>query len=208
MEAFLPMQSLKKVFHISNARAMKAVETLTSLRQSSANHIVQMNEFLLNETMAQLMLVMFGIPEDMEVVHNKQIRNAFAAALDATGGAVGGAKPNLDQAALSNAAATIFSFIGEFLDVAEEKAGVTEQLAGERELDGPLSARINDISDNIEERIYNAATFIFAGHDTTANTMSWLLYEVCRNPHIQGEQSMLDVTGTALCFATFDIEMR
>ena len=35
------------------------------------------------------------------------------------------------------------------------------------------------------EKFFNTATFVFAGHDTTANTMSWLLYEVAQRPHIQ-----------------------
>jgi hypothetical protein len=60
-----------------------------------------------------------------------------------------------------------------------DKSGATEAVqlhgSGEQkdapEFNGPLSARINDISDNIEERVFTAATFIFAGHDTTANTM-------------------------------------
>ncbi|KAK0229258.1 cytochrome P450, partial [Armillaria nabsnona] len=29
------------------------------------------------------------------------------------------------------------------------------------------------------------ATFTFAGHDTTSNTISWLLYEICRHPDVQ-----------------------
>lgn len=50
---------------------------------------------------------------------------------------------------------------------------------------GPLTARIQDISDSMEEKYFNAATFLFAGHDTTANTMSWLLYECCKQPEYQ-----------------------
>ena len=46
--------------------------------------------------MAQLMLVMFGLPEDMVEVNNKKVRCAFGVALEATGGAVVGAKADIN----------------------------------------------------------------------------------------------------------------
>ena len=30
-------------------------------------------------------------------------------------------------------------------------------------------------------------TFMFAGHDTTASTLAWCIYELCRNPEIQAK---------------------
>ena len=180
VEAFLPDVSLRRLFAKSNARAVHSNGLL--LQQAG---IVQMNEFLLNETMAQLMLVMFGLPEEMVEDNNKSVRRAFGVALEATGGAVGGAKADMNQEALMGASMELFGFIGKFLEQAKTKVGVSETLENGAPLLGPLSARINDISENVEEKIFNAATFIFAGHDTTANTMSWLLYEVCRNQAIQ-----------------------
>jgi len=36
-----------------------------------------------------------------------------------------------------------------------------------------------------DEQIYSEAlTMLFAGHDTTKNTLSWLLYFLCENPHV------------------------
>ena len=182
IEAFLPMQSLTGLFHLSDARARKANGFLKNQARAGA---VQMNEFLLNETMAQLMIVMFGLPDEMVEKNNKKVRNAFATQLEMTGGSVGGAKADMDQEATAAAAMDLLGFIGDFLEVAQHKSGISENVKYGRKVDGPLSARIWDISEDVEEKIFNAATFVFAGHDTTANTMSWLLYEVCRNKSIQ-----------------------
>ena len=182
IEAFLPMQSLTGLFHLSDARARKANGFLKNQARAGA---VQMNEFLLNETMAQLMIVMFGLPDEMVEKNNKKVRNAFATQLEMTGGSVGGAKADMDQEATAAAAMDLLGFIGDFLEVAQHKSGISENVKYGRKVDGPLSARIWDISEDVEEKIFNAATFVFAGHDTTANTMSWLLYEVCGNKSIQ-----------------------
>ena len=157
------------------------------LREQAAQNsqVVQMNEFLLNETMAQLMLVMFGLSEKMVEEQNKQIRQAFSVLLENTGGSVGGAKADMNQEATSKASVDLLTFIGAFLDEAKTKSGISEYVKYGKKVDGPLSARIWDISEDVEEKIFNAATFVFAGHDTTANTMSWLLYEVCKNKSIQ-----------------------
>ena len=182
IEAFLPMQSLTGLFHLSDARARKANGFLKNQARAGT---VQMNEFLLNETMAQLMIVMFGLPDEMVEKNNKKVRNAFATQLEMTGGSVGGAKADMDQEATAAAAMDLLGFIGDFLEVAQHKSGISENVKYGRKVDGPLSARIWDISEDVEEKIFNAATFVFAGHDTTANTMSWLLYEVCGNKSIQ-----------------------
>jgi cytochrome P450 len=51
---------------------------------------------------------------------------------------------------------------------------------------GPLS-NIFDISDNILKNKGNMLIFAFAGHDTTGHTLTWLLYELCRNPKYKQE---------------------
>ena len=38
--------------------------------------------------------------------------------------------------------------------------------------------------DNIRDQV---VTFLIAGHDTTANTLAWVLYEFSQNPHIEAE---------------------
>ena len=49
-----------------------------------------MTEFLLNETMAQLQLSLFGLPEEFMNETNKKLRSAFDAVTEATGITSGG----------------------------------------------------------------------------------------------------------------------
>lgn len=53
---------------------------------------------------------------------------------------------------------------------------------------GPLSramkSRNNEISSN-SEKFGNALIFPFAGHDTTANTLTWLIYELSKNDTVR-----------------------
>ena len=67
-------------------------------------------------------------------------------------------------------------WLTRYLEASEDKIGVGESREeGGGRIDGPLSARVLDS----DQPVPNAATFVFAGHDTTANTMTWLLFEVC-----------------------------
>ena len=95
-EAFLPYQSLQHVLPVSEARAQKSLTLLRQQIQDSGNGVVQLNEFLLNETMAQLMLAMFGLPEDIAEQQNKRVREAFSHLLEATGGTGAGSAEEID----------------------------------------------------------------------------------------------------------------
>ena len=187
-EAFLPYQSLQHVLPVSEARAKKSLGILKEAMLAN-DGVVQLNEFLLNETMAQLMLAMFGIPEDIVEQQNARVRDAFSHMLEATGGTGAGSAEDIDPEELQKYSMRLFEFIGEFLNVAAAATGCAEAVeAGDpSSVSGPLSARIFDISDDFNEKVFNAATFIFAGHDTTANTMSWLIFEACQQPHIQNK---------------------
>ena len=47
---------------------------------------------------------------------------------------------------------------------------------------GPLSQVIQESSKDLEQLIGNIIIFSFAGHDTTGHTLTWLIYELCKNP--------------------------
>jgi len=75
--AFIPKLSLQKVFPISQKRAIKCSQLL---KEISDNYLkpVNMSEFFLNETQAQLQLGMFGFSDEFEQRTNKKIRDAFS----------------------------------------------------------------------------------------------------------------------------------
>ena len=209
-EVFLPEQSLRRLMPLSVRRAKESAEGLMS-QIGHADGVVQMNEFLLNETMAQLLLLLFGLPAQVVEKYNKPVRDAFASLLEATGGTGGGASENLDMNMVMKKSQVVMGFVGKVLRNAPMTIGVKEIMSDEKisssspssstlrgqfgldGIQGPLSARLNDIrtsekgkrSDTIQERVFNAATFVFAGHDTTANTMSWLLFEISQKPSYQ-----------------------
>ena len=61
------------MLNISLDRAKKSVNILKSKKQP-----VNMADFFLNETMAQLQLAMFGVSEEFEKRTNKKMRNGLA----------------------------------------------------------------------------------------------------------------------------------
>ena len=75
--AFLPKLSLKKVFPISQGRAVLCSHLLKRLSDNYSKS-VNMSEFFLNETQAQLQLGMFGFSDEFEERTNKKIRDAFS----------------------------------------------------------------------------------------------------------------------------------
>lgn len=217
IEAFLPNASLSSVYPINLKRAIRSTEELKQLVAGSSvsersisvegstlsnsggvdGVVVDMTEFLLHETMAQLQLSLFGLPEEFMNDTNKKLRGAFDAITEATGITSGGDGRFLDMKRViknaTYAAGWLGNYIGEAMDgtkigvqeVMEEHPPVAGGVAAVP-VQGPLSARIAD-GDN---PIPNAATFVFAGHDTTANTMSWLLFEVAQQPLLQRKLQM------------------
>ncbi len=75
--AFLPKYSLQLVFPVSVKRARKCSELLIQM-SSNYEEAVDMSDFFLNETQAQLQKSMFGFSDEFEQKTNKRIRNAFA----------------------------------------------------------------------------------------------------------------------------------
>lgn len=148
--AFIPSLSLKKVFPISQQRA-KYCSQLLKQNSDNCKQPVNMSEFFLNETQAQLQLGMFGFSDEFEQKTNKKIRDAFA---------------GIDS-------------------------GYTDQYSYEaiqetQTSKGPLS-KLFDINENEYKNKGNLLIFAFAGHDTTGHTLTWLLYELCKNPKYKQE---------------------
>ena len=75
--AFIPALSLKKIFPESVNRAKICSELLIKMSDSYSEP-VNMSEFFLNETQAQLQKAMFGFSDEFEQRSNKRIRNVFA----------------------------------------------------------------------------------------------------------------------------------
>lgn len=145
--AFLPMSSLQIIFPESVKRARSCSELLIKM-SCDYTEPVDMSDFFLNETQAQLQKAMFGFSDDFEEKTNKKVRNAFS---------------GIES-----------EYLLEFSREALEET---------RESLGPLSIlfhgkTIRDISKSAG----NMLLFAFAGHDTTGHTLTWLLYELCKNP--------------------------
>lgn len=56
-------------------------------------------------------------------------------------------------------------------------------------LDMLLAARLEDSDQSFTEDqvIYEMSQIVFAGHETTATTLTWLLYELARHPHVEAQ---------------------
>ena len=142
--AFIPSLSLQKIFPISLKRAEECVTLLQNMSHHY-NEPVNMSEFFLNETMAQLQKGMFGFSSEFEQETNKKIRDAFS---------------------------------GINIDYTQEFS-----IKGLQEIEkskGPLSKILD--TEVIKKNIGNILIFAFAGHDTTGHTLTWLIFELCRNP--------------------------
>jgi cytochrome P450 len=158
--AFSMNDSLKPIIPISDHCSKEGVDKLWKL-SSNGSKEVNINEFFLNETHAQLQKAMFGFSDEFENRTNKKIRDTFSG------------------------------------DNEEYKKYIVPDLLSEvRISDGPLSKAMKErSSENITklENPGNALIFSFAGHDTTGNTLTWLIYEISKNKTYQRKlQSEVD----------------
>jgi cytochrome P450 len=75
--SFLPNTTLKNIFHISRDVAKDISKVIVKM-SDNYNKSVDMSDFFLNETQAQLQKALFGFSDDFEKATNKRIRNVFA----------------------------------------------------------------------------------------------------------------------------------
>lgn len=147
-KSFSINSELKRLIPISNKRAIKSVALLNDkISKLNCDHeFINIHDFFLNETLAQLQLAMFGLSDEFEQKTNVKIRRAFS----------GVNMPYAKEYA--------FSLLKEV-----ERSN------------GPLSCPMRSDFGNKKQKYGNALIFTYAGHDTTANTLSWLFFELCKN---------------------------
>ena len=75
--SFLPNTTLKNIFHISRDIA-KDISKIIIKMSNIYKDPVDMSDFFLNETQAQLQKALFGFSDEFEKKTNKRIRNVFA----------------------------------------------------------------------------------------------------------------------------------
>ena len=193
VEAFLPFASLAKIFPVSNARSKYAIEHRLAGLVSSETNSLEIGEFWLHEAMAQLQLALLGETEEYMDKTNQPLRQAFSLALSSA--------DNLQQrlADMEKGTEFIHDYANKLVEHALDKSsrdryvGPEESAKGIGRVSGPLTSRIQSITEAVKgvasgtENIPRdaAAAFLFAGHDTTANMMTWTTFEMARKPHLQ-----------------------
>eukprot|EP00756_Hemistasia_phaeocysticola_P008845 Hpha_TRINITY_DN14744_c0_g1::TRINITY_DN14744_c0_g1_i1::g.103168::m.103168/K07440/CYP46A1; cholesterol 24-hydroxylase len=168
VSAFHPIASLAQIYPKVVARAKKCSHKLMAL-SNGGKDIVDMSEFLLHEALAQLMLGLFGFPEPFMEGVNKRFRDVMAER-----------EHNEEY---------VRKFLFTLLQMVKDPSHVSPGEAKESGLPvrGPLS-RLIDTTTPDEDTLTktgNAMIFAFAGHDTTGHTMTWLLFELAKNPALQ-----------------------
>jgi cytochrome P450 len=191
--AFLPQLSLSRVFPISAARARQCSERLVR-ETNNLRETIDMNEFLLHETEAQLQLALFGEDEAFMEATNQKFRAAMAGKHDVR---------------------FVRAFCRELVarfprasnsepmhpEEAEASASARQSSASPAcPFKGPLANRVATFNPNDRStQEGNACIFAFAGHDTTGHTLTWLLGELARHPAFQRQlQHEVDTFWAAL----------
>jgi cytochrome P450 len=172
-EVFLPGASLSKIFPISFKRAQHCAVRLGELSKNAGKYGVEMHDFFLHEAQAQLQLALFGMDEKFMNSTNQSIRQVF-----------NGTYPDPDKHFGSQMVLDMLKKVGE--NDAFATATDIDVINGTKDVFGPLSKAVvnasKDLNMNLYDQFGNMLLILFAGHDTTAHTMTWLTYELARNP--------------------------
>ena len=171
---FLPKSGLSKVFPLSLSRAQACADRMSTLSKEAGEHGVQMHEFFLHEAQAQLQLALFGMDDEFMERTNKNIRNVFSGTCD-------------DQDYGKDMCLEMMDMVGK--NPAFASPVDAEVAAGNKPVFGPLSKSVADAGHDLDMDLFdqfgNMMLILFAGHDTTAHTMTWLTYEMAKNPSLQ-----------------------
>lgn len=164
-ETFMPLSSLASILPVSLARAkLCASKLLDTVKENG--EAVDMSDFLLHEAQAQLQLALLGASEELMESTNEDIRSTFMGDLDK--GKVGA--------------------LGDAMKALMKVAETDQSLAlpsDDKPVRGPLSRAVQTSGMAAQTNYGNMLLILFAGHDTTGHTMTWLLFEVARHPEIQ-----------------------
>lgn len=188
IEAFLPEASLGKIFPVSLSRAEYAAEHKLKGLSELGRGVFNINELFLFETMAQLQLALFGESEEHMEKTNVPLRAAFKEALTLGGDPLEAARKR------SQARRVVQDYSNTLVARSREQGRVGASEAMEdpgKCIIGPLAARIADFcpmnKEFQQDKIArdNASTLSFAGHDTTANLLTHIIYYICQNPEWQ-----------------------
>jgi len=134
---------------------------------------VVMSDFLLHEAQAQLQLALMGLSESEMDASNADIRKIFMQ------------HPEAKAGRLSETMSRIMQMAQE-----ETSWGLPSDASP---VHGPLMRAVQTGGFKPSTAYGNMLIVLFAGHDTTGHTMTWLLFEMARNPEIQREvQGELD----------------
>eukprot|EP00924_Labyrinthula_sp_SR-Ha-C_P007383 snap_masked-scaffold_24-processed-gene-1.8-mRNA-1 protein AED:0.03 eAED:0.10 QI:0/-1/0/1/-1/1/1/0/569 len=191
VDTFLPHKMLSTIFPISRNRAKFAVEE--RLPTLLKNERTDLNEFFLYEAMAQLQLALLG--EDRETMDktNKPLRDAFKIPL-------GNDLESLEKR--RNCPASIPLPERKISDMMQRNSKVTAarrlihsysnavlERGEKKEHPGPLTKNVMELCPFGKQmpkvKRDTTSTFLFAGHDTTANLMTHFVYAMCMFPEWQ-----------------------
>mmetsp|Transcript_57107 Transcript_57107/g.121370 ORF Transcript_57107/g.121370 Transcript_57107/m.121370 type:complete len:634 (+) Transcript_57107:163-2064(+) len=175
-EVFLPQSSLAKILPVSLERAKRCADRLAEL--SNATPSVDMSDFLLHEAQAQLQLALLGMPSDFMEATNSDIRQTFMGHPEATVGKLSQAMKDIMKQAREDTTSRVPS---DFLPDADH-AG---EVASGCPVRAPLSRALQTGKLNPSTEYGNMLIILFAGHDTTGHTMTWVLFELSRRPELQ-----------------------
>lgn len=169
---FLPKGSLQEIFPVTLQRAKDCAKRLEALRTDPNTEegpgLVNMNDFLLYETEAQLQLALFGLDSPFMEETNEKFRAAMAGKIDAMY-----ARQFCDELMLK-------------IESDHDISGpVSSGVQASCPVKGPLSDGLRTMTMDGYGTKGNAFIFAFAGHDTTGHTLSWLMFELARHPDIQ-----------------------
>lgn len=193
-EAFLPVASISKTLPISVARSRECAKRLGAMAAADPASEVEMNDFFLYETQAQLQMAIFGNSDKFMKDTNEAIRGVFAGTADPRYGREWGLRV-LEGTAAGEIPTSPADLVPEScpMHISHRPHSVAAGAANgcpfvgkhAGTVRGPLTKKLMESPSSFPSRWGNTMLFAFAGHDTTGHTLTWLCFELAKQPSIQ-----------------------